>query len=131
MTDGPGVTVGRLRSVPRRVVMGALRLYQLCWSQFRPPACRFTPSCSAYAVTAIERFGIARGSWLALRRLSRCHPYHRGGHDPVPSKVVRSGIAGTAHADSSTDTTHDIGDAGHSGGTHTSPPAGVPRCHTC
>jgi len=51
--------------------------------------CRFTPSCSAYAVTALERYGAARGSWLALRRLARCHPWNPGGYDPVPDRNQR------------------------------------------
>jgi putative membrane protein insertion efficiency factor len=46
--------------------------------------CRFDPSCSAYALDSIERHGAARGTWLALKRLARCHPWHAGGHDPVP-----------------------------------------------
>jgi hypothetical protein len=119
--------VGRWVAIPGRLAVGVLRLYQMCWSQFRPPACRFTPSCSAYAVTAIERFGVLRGGWLAVRRLSRCHPYHRGGHDPVPSRVNRKGVV---VADMASDPASS-GDAGHNGGTQTSSPAGAPRCHTC
>ena len=49
-----------------------------------PPSCRFSPSCSAYAIEALSRYGALRGSWLAARRLSRCHPWGGSGHDPVP-----------------------------------------------
>ncbi|MGH7844558.1 MAG: membrane protein insertion efficiency factor YidD [Candidatus Binatia bacterium] len=57
--------------------------YQRCISPWLPRGCRFFPSCSAYAVEAITRHGWARGGWLALRRLARCHPLHTGGWDPV------------------------------------------------
>ena len=49
-----------------------------------PPSCRYSPSCSAYAIEALSRYGAARGSWLAAKRLSRCHPWGGSGHDPVP-----------------------------------------------
>lgn len=71
-------------NAPARVVLRMLNVYRTAISPAFPPSCRYTPTCSAYAVEAIERFGLGRGSWLALRRLLRCHPFHHGGHDPVP-----------------------------------------------
>ncbi len=68
----------------RRVLILLVRLYQVAIAPGLPRACRFYPSCSAYAATAIERHGALRGSWLAARRLLRCHPFHPGGIDPVP-----------------------------------------------
>lgn len=68
----------------RRLLVGFIRVYQRLVSPVLPAACRFYPSCSAYAATAIEQHGAARGSYLAARRLLRCHPFHPGGIDPVP-----------------------------------------------
>jgi len=62
----------------------AVRFYQRFISPLTPPSCRFYPSCSAYAVTALTRFGPGRGGWLAIRRIGRCHPWTAGGVDPVP-----------------------------------------------
>lgn len=83
----------RIARLPARGLAAMLRAYHRYYSPLRPPACRFTPSCSVYASTAIERFGVLRGGWLAVRRLAKCHPYHRGGHDPVPPEVDRNGAA--------------------------------------
>lgn len=70
--------------IVRRLFILPIRAYQRFVSPGLPAACRFHPSCSSYAATAIERHGPLRGSWLALRRLARCHPFHPGGIDPVP-----------------------------------------------
>ncbi len=67
-----------------RLALGLIRLYQRTISQVTPPTCRFIPSCSEYGYEAIERYGLVRGGWLALRRLVRCNPFNRGGYDPVP-----------------------------------------------
>jgi putative membrane protein insertion efficiency factor len=72
----------------RRVLMAIIRLYQLTLSPLLGPRCRFYPSCSCYAHMAIERHGVARGTWLGLKRLLRCHPFTAGGYDPVPDKPV-------------------------------------------
>lgn len=69
-----------------KLVLLILRGYKRWISPMLPPACRFTPTCSEYAMQAIERFGLWRGGWLALRRLLRCHPFHPGGYDPVPDQ---------------------------------------------
>jgi putative membrane protein insertion efficiency factor len=76
--------VHRLLALPRRTLVGLIRGYQRFISPGLPPACRFYPSCSQYAIEAIARHGALRGSWLAARRLARCHPFHPGGVDPVP-----------------------------------------------
>ena len=68
-----------------RILIGVVRLYQLAVSSWTPSSCRFTPSCSAYAVEAIDTHGAWRGGWLALRRLGRCHPWGGHGYDPVPA----------------------------------------------
>lgn len=69
----------------KHLLLGLVRLYQYLISPLLGPRCRFHPSCSHYAIEAIERHGTLRGSWLALRRLGRCHPWHPGGYDPVPT----------------------------------------------
>ena len=70
--------------LPRHLLAGLVRAYQLVISPALPPSCRFTPSCSQYALEAIMRHGAVRGTWLTVRRLVRCHPFHPGGFDPVP-----------------------------------------------
>lgn len=65
------------------ILISFLRFYKLALSPLLPPACRFVPSCSVYAMEAIERYGALRGSSLALRRLLRCHPFNPGGYDPL------------------------------------------------
>lgn len=63
-----------------------IRFYQLAISPHTPPSCRFTPTCSQYALEALRIHGPARGLWLALRRLARCHPWGGSGYDPVPPR---------------------------------------------
>ena len=79
----------------RRIVLWSIRAYQVVLSPLLPRACRFWPSCSRYAYQAIERHGLGRGGWLALRRLARCHPFHPGGIDPVPELAVTPAESGS------------------------------------
>jgi hypothetical protein len=67
----------------QRIILALLRLYKLAISPLLPSACRFYPTCSEYTRDAVARYGAARGSWLGLKRLLRCHPFHAGGYDPV------------------------------------------------
>ena len=71
----------------RRLLTVLIRGYQYLISPFLGNHCRFHPTCSSYAIEAVEVHGAARGVWLAMRRLGRCHPWHAGGYDPVPDKV--------------------------------------------
>lgn len=68
----------------RRLILGLIRFYQKGISPFTLPSCRFTPTCSTYALEAVERYGVVRGGWLFLKRFARCHPFGGKGHDPVP-----------------------------------------------
>ena len=65
-------------------LIGLVRFYQLCISPLTPPSCRYTPTCSQYALEALRKYGPLKGCWLALRRLARCHPWGGSGYDPVP-----------------------------------------------
>jgi putative membrane protein insertion efficiency factor len=67
----------------QRLILLLLRAYKRWVSPLLPPACRFQPTCSEYAFEAVRRYGAARGSWMALKRLARCHPWNPGGFDPV------------------------------------------------
>jgi len=82
-----------------RFLMLLLTGYRTFISPLLGPRCRFYPSCSAYALEAVQVHGALRGSWLAARRLSRCHPFHAGGLDPVPARAAKPGpdTAGVAH----------------------------------
>ena len=70
-------------SAPAWLVLGLIHLYRHTIGVVLPPSCRFTPSCSTYALEAVRTHGALRGAWLALTRLARCHPFHPGGVDPV------------------------------------------------
>lgn len=73
-----------LALVPRRIAQALIRAYQLTLSHLMFTQCRFTPSCSAYTYEAVARYGALRGSWMGVKRILRCHPFHPGGYDPVP-----------------------------------------------
>jgi hypothetical protein len=67
-----------------RLLIAPIRLWQVTFSRVLPPSCRFSPSCSAYGIEALQRHGPVRGLWLTLRRIGRCHPWGPSGYDPVP-----------------------------------------------
>ena len=73
-----------------RAALAALMVYRHFLSPLLPPACRFAPTCSQYARLALLEHGLARGGWLALRRILRCHPFHPGGYDPPPVRAGRA-----------------------------------------
>jgi len=75
---------------PARIAAATVKAYQRFVSPLLPPACRFAPTCSEYARLALLEHGLARGTWLALRRLTRCHPFHPGGYDPPPAQEQSS-----------------------------------------
>jgi putative membrane protein insertion efficiency factor len=68
----------------KQLAVGLIKLYQGTISQVTPPACRYVPSCSNYAIGAISKYGLIKGGWLTLKRIVRCNPWSEGGHDPVP-----------------------------------------------
>lgn len=71
------------------LLIGVLRAYRVLVSPLYGQVCRYHPSCSAYALAAVQEYGATRGSWLAVRRLTRCHPWAAGGYDPVPPRAPR------------------------------------------
>ena len=68
----------------KKACMAAIRFYQRAVSPLFPPRCRYIPTCSEYALEAVEKYGAVKGSWLAAKRILRCNPFHKGGYDPVP-----------------------------------------------
>ena len=68
----------------KRLLIAMVKFYRKNISPLRPPCCRYIPTCSQYALEALEKYGALKGSWLALWRFLRCHPFHKGGYDPVP-----------------------------------------------
>lgn len=86
-----------MRKIAQCVVLKILRAYKWAISPMFPPACRYVPTCSEYAAEAVERYGALRGSWMAVIRLLRCHPFVKGGYDPVvrTSRAPDGPVSGT------------------------------------
>ena len=74
----------KISSYPKKSILTMIRFYKREISPMLPPSCRFVPTCSEYAMQAVEKYGAAKGGYLALRRILRCNPFHKGGYDPVP-----------------------------------------------
>ena len=74
-------TFKRILTLP---LIGLVRFYQVCISPLKPPTCRFTPTCSQYALQALRKYGLIKGSWLTVKRLAKCHPWGGSGYDPLP-----------------------------------------------
>ena len=80
-------------AIARSAVVLLLRVYKRLVSPWLPPSCRYVPTCSEYAVEAVERYGAVRGSWMAMTRVLRCHPFAKGGYDPVHSAERSTDVA--------------------------------------
>ncbi|MBR1935639.1 MAG: membrane protein insertion efficiency factor YidD [Muribaculaceae bacterium] len=76
--------INTISAVAKWILILPIRFYQRCISPLTPPVCRFTPSCSHYAVEAIQKHGPIKGTWLAIKRIARCNPWGGSGYDPVP-----------------------------------------------
>lgn len=79
-----GRMTASLKEVPRKCALALIMFYRRCISPLTPPSCRFTPTCSEYAIIAFQRYGFFKGFWLTLKRICRCAPWSPGGYDPVP-----------------------------------------------
>ncbi|MGH1564372.1 membrane protein insertion efficiency factor YidD [Mumia sp. DW29H23] len=79
----------------KTILIAFLKAYRFAISPLYGQVCRFYPSCSAYALTAVEEHGAVRGSWMAVRRIARCHPWAAGGYDPVPPRSAPGGSSPT------------------------------------
>lgn len=108
MTSGAKSSDRRL-SPAGWLLVGLLTVYRRFISPLLGPRCRFYPSCSAYALEAVQVHGALRGSWLAVRRLSRCHPFHAGGIDPVPGTEREPDSAAAAGPDDLSASTEQVG----------------------
>ncbi|HIQ83898.1 MAG TPA: membrane protein insertion efficiency factor YidD [Candidatus Pullichristensenella stercorigallinarum] len=73
-----------MKTLPKRALVAMIRFYRRQISPATPPSCRFIPTCSEYALEAVEKYGALKGGYLAMRRILKCHPLHKGGYDPVP-----------------------------------------------
>src|SRR5262249_27527787 len=85
--DSEAVGETKMKQAAKTVALSLLRAYKWALSPMLPPACRYVPTCSEYAMEAIDRFGVVRGSYLAMARVLRCHPFVKGGYDPVPHEI--------------------------------------------
>ncbi len=72
----------------KKILLSLINIYRQYISPLFPPSCRFQPTCSQYALEAIDHFGTIKGSYLAIRRILKCHPFHEGGYDPIPSSLA-------------------------------------------
>lgn len=74
----------------KKILLSIIKFYQKAISPMTPPSCRFHPTCSHYGLEAIETHGALKGTWLTVKRISKCHPFHEGGYDPVPEKKKKN-----------------------------------------
>jgi len=90
-SDFPPRVLSKVPVIMKKVALYLIHIYRVYFSPFLPPSCRFYPTCSQYAQEAITRYGFVRGGWLSIKRLSKCHPFHAGGYDPVELPLRKDG----------------------------------------